>query len=177
MCAELLYPYIKHALGTLYPAYKTWKVLKRKDETKRRRWMIYWVSFAAFQTIEPIADITIIFITPFYFLIKILIITWLVYGTRILYESIINRELTKREKAIDRWLNKIYKLREEIIAFVWFELSNGLVRMFTTLMSGTCANVLHYESNDATIQYESSDNTVQYDSNDNMLQYESNDMM
>lgn len=35
MLTPILYPYIKFALGNLYPAYKTWKALKRKDITTR----------------------------------------------------------------------------------------------------------------------------------------------
>jgi len=33
MFLSILYPYIKFAFGTLYPAYKTWKALKRKEDT------------------------------------------------------------------------------------------------------------------------------------------------
>lgn len=35
MLLTLFYPFIKFALGTLYPAYKTWKSLGRKDDTIR----------------------------------------------------------------------------------------------------------------------------------------------
>lgn len=35
MFSNIIYPYIKFTLGTLYPTYKTWKALKRKDETNR----------------------------------------------------------------------------------------------------------------------------------------------
>lgn len=108
----------------------------KQNKTKQRRWMKYWISFAVFQTAEPLADVTIIFITPFYYLLKILLITWLVYGTKIIYDSIIDRELKKREKSIDRWLTKTYKLRDEFIALIWFELSRCSMRIITALMSG-----------------------------------------
>lgn len=98
--------------------------------------MKYWVSFAAFQTFELAADFILVFLIPFYHLFKLLIILWLVYGARVVYDSIINRELVKREKAIDEQLNKIYKLRNELIATVWFEASRCSVRVATALMSG-----------------------------------------
>lgn len=98
--------------------------------------MKYWVSFAAFQSFELAADIILIFLIPFYYLFKLLVIVWLVYGTRMVYDTIINRELTKREKAIDKQLSKVFKLRDEIIATIWFEMSRCSVRIVTALMSG-----------------------------------------
>lgn len=135
MLLSILYPYARFTLGTLYPAYKTWKALKRKDETTRRRWMKYWVSFSAFQAFELIADFTIAYLIPFYIELKLLAILWLVHGTKFIFDTIVNRELTKREKSIDRWLTKIYKVRDEITALVWFEASRFLVRILTSLMS------------------------------------------
>lgn len=98
--------------------------------------MKYWVSFGLFQLAEFISDITLIFIMPFYYEIKLALILWLVHGTKLVYDSIVNRELTKREKAIDKWLTRINKYRDEIIALFWFEISRCSVRIIAALMSG-----------------------------------------
>lgn len=136
MFLQIIYPYMKFALGNLYPAYRTWKALKRKDETNRRRWMKYWVSFAAFQMFEFISDYTLVFIIPFYHEMKLMCIIWLVVGTKLVFDSIVNRELAKREKTIDKWLLRFSKYRNEMIAIIWFEISRCSVRLITLLMTG-----------------------------------------
>jgi hypothetical protein len=97
--------------------------------------MKYWVSYGLFQFVEFFSDITLIYIMPFYYEIKLALILWLVHGTKLVYDSIVNRELTKREKTIDKWLTRINKYRDEIIALVWFEISRCSVRIIAALMS------------------------------------------
>lgn len=98
--------------------------------------MKYWVSFSAFQVFEYISDITLAFILPFYIELKLTFLCWLVLGTKLIFDSIVNRELTKREKAIDKWLNRIGKARNELVAIIWFEVSRCSIKIFTALMSG-----------------------------------------
>lgn len=57
-------------------------------------------------------------------------------GTKLIFDSIVNRELTKREKTIDKWLNRIGKARNELVAIIWFEVSRCSIKIFTALMSG-----------------------------------------
>lgn len=97
--------------------------------------MKYWVSYGLFQLAEFISDITLIFIMPFYYEIKLALLLWLVHGTKLVYDSIVNRELAKREKTIDKWLTRINKYRDEIIALFWFEISRCSVRIIAALMS------------------------------------------
>lgn len=99
--------------------------------------MKYWVSYGAFQAFELVADFTLAYILPFYMELKLVAIMWLVLGTKLIFDSIVNRELTKREKSIDRWLNKTTKLRDEIVAMIWFEVSRCSIKLFTSLMSGS----------------------------------------
>lgn len=97
--------------------------------------MKYWVSFGAFQLFELVADFTIAFILPFYNELKLALIIWLVIGTKLVFDTIVNRELTKREKSIDRWLNKVSKLRDEFIASLWFELSRSSINIIRSLVT------------------------------------------
>lgn len=93
--------------------------------------MKYWVSFSAFQLFELFADFTIGFILPFYIELKLISIVWLVLGTKLIFDSIVNRELTKREKSIDKWLNKIFKGRDELVAMIWYEISRCSIKIVT----------------------------------------------
>lgn len=88
---------------------------------------------------ELVADITLAFILPFYIELKLAFLVWLVLGTKLIFDSIVNRELTKREKAIDRWLNKIGKARNELVAMVWYEISRCSIKIAATIMSGGLA--------------------------------------
>lgn len=98
--------------------------------------MKYWVSFSAFQIAEFGADLTLAYIVPLYYEIKLSLILWIVLGTKMFFDSIVNRELTKREKAIDKFLTKSAKARDEVIATAWFEVSRCSVKIFTLLMTG-----------------------------------------
>lgn len=98
--------------------------------------MKYWVSFSAFQVFEYISDITLAFILPFYIELKVTFLCWLVLGTKLIFDSIVNRELTKREKTIDKWLNRIGKARNEFVAIIWFEVSRFWIKVLTSIMSG-----------------------------------------
>lgn len=98
--------------------------------------MKYWVTYGAFQMFELFADFTLAFILPFYIELKILTIIWLVLGTKLVFDTIVNRELARREKSIDRWLHKLSKARDELLALVWYEVSQCSLKILTTLMSG-----------------------------------------
>lgn len=112
--------------------------------------MKYWVSFAAFQVFEFVSDYTLAFIVPFYLELKITCILWLVMGTKLIFDSIVNRELTKREKTIDKWLNRFSKARNEMVALVWFEMSRCSVKIITMLMSvGMSALLIEESSNES----------------------------
>lgn len=86
---------------------------------------------------ELVADIILGFIMPFYIEIKMAFIMWLVLGTNLIYDSIVDRELKKREKSIDKWLTRVGKLRDELIALVWFEVSRCSVKIITSIFSGS----------------------------------------
>lgn len=98
--------------------------------------MKYWVSFSAFQTVEPIADLTLAYFLPFYIELKFIAIIWLVLGTRLIFDSIVDKELTKCEKSIDKWLNRTTKIRDETISLIWYEFTRCSFKILTTIMTG-----------------------------------------
>lgn len=92
---------------------------------------------------ELVADITLAYIIPFYLELKLLAIIWLVVGTRLIFDSIVDRELSKREKAIDKWLGRGKRAREEFLAVVWFEVSRCSMKILTALMYGGLSGLKH----------------------------------
>lgn len=95
-------------LGTLYPAYSSYKAIRNKDVDEYVKWMMYWVVFALFTTAETITDVFFGFWFPFYYEIKIIVVLWLLSpateGSSILYRKFVHPILVKREKEIDEYL-------------------------------------------------------------------------
>lgn len=95
--------------GTLYPAYASYKAVKTKNVKEYVKWMMYWIVFAFFTTVETFADIFVSWI-PFYYELKILFVLWLLSpatkGASILYRKFIHPQLAKRETEIDKYISK-----------------------------------------------------------------------
>lgn len=96
-------------LGTLYPAYRSYKAIKNKDLREYVKWMMYWIVFALFTTMETFLDIFFSWF-PFYYEIKILFIIWVLSpatrGSSLLYKKVVHPMLTSREKEIDDLIEK-----------------------------------------------------------------------
>ena len=123
---------IRLVLGTLYPAYRSYKAIKNKDVREhvslniiyicflmiakinlftitKVKWMMYWIVFALFTTLETFLDIFFSWF-PFYYEIKILFILWVLSpatrGSSLLYKKVVHPMLTSREKEIDDLIEK-----------------------------------------------------------------------
>lgn len=96
-------------LGTLYPAYRSYKALKNKDLREHVKWMMYWIVFALFSTLETFLDVFVSWF-PFYYEIKILFILWVLSpatrGSSILYKKVVHPMLNSREQEIDELIEK-----------------------------------------------------------------------
>ncbi|XP_014666527.1 PREDICTED: receptor expression-enhancing protein 1-like isoform X2 [Priapulus caudatus] len=92
-------------LGTLYPAYASYKAVKTKNVNEYVKWMMYWIVFALFTAVETFADVLVSFWMPFYYEIKIVFVLWLLSpatrGASFLYRKFLHPTLNKREKEID----------------------------------------------------------------------------
>lgn len=96
-------------LGTLYPAYRSYKAIKNKDLREHVKWMMYWIVFALFTTLETFLDIFLSWF-PFYYEIKIVFILWVLSpatrGSSILYKKVVHPMLNSREQEIDELIEK-----------------------------------------------------------------------
>uniref|UniRef100_F7A9F0 Receptor expression-enhancing protein n=1 Tax=Monodelphis domestica TaxID=13616 RepID=F7A9F0_MONDO len=95
--------------GMLYPAYASYKAVKTKNIREYVRWMMYWIVFAFFMTVETFTDIFISWF-PFYYEIKIAFVVWLLSpytkGASLLYRKFVHPALSYREKEIDSYIVK-----------------------------------------------------------------------
>lgn len=105
MISQLVSRVISLGLGTLYPAYRSYKAVRTKNVKEYVKWMMYWVVFALFTTAETFTDVFIAFWFPFYFEIKIIMLIWLLSpttnGSSILYRKFVHPYLMKKEDKID----------------------------------------------------------------------------
>lgn len=105
MISQLLSRLIVLGLGTLYPAYRSYKAVKSKDVREYVKWMMYWIVFAIFTLLETFTDFFLAFWFPFYYEIKIVTVIWLLSpatkGSSILYRRFVHPWLVQKEERID----------------------------------------------------------------------------
>lgn len=95
--------------GTLYPAYSSYKAVKTKNVKEYVKWMMYWIVFAFFTTVETLTDIILSWF-PFYFELKMAFVIWLLSpytkGSSVLYRKFVHPTLSSKEKEIDEYISQ-----------------------------------------------------------------------
>lgn len=93
--------------GTLYPAYASYKAIRTRNAKEYAKWMMYWVVFAFFLSIETFSDVFLSWM-PFYYELKIVFVIWLLSpmtkGSSFLFKKFVHPQLKKREKEIDEYI-------------------------------------------------------------------------
>merc|ERR1719412_278833 len=109
-----LFALFRLVLGTLYPAYASYKAVRTKNVREYVKWMMYWIVFAAFSLFETFADIFVAFWFPFYYEVKILLLIWLIspvsrgsLGSSIIYRKFVHPALMKKEDEIDHMMLRL----------------------------------------------------------------------
>uniref|UniRef100_A0A8C5RSG0 Receptor accessory protein 4 n=1 Tax=Laticauda laticaudata TaxID=8630 RepID=A0A8C5RSG0_LATLA len=107
MVAWALSRAVQLLLGTLYPAYASYKAVRNKDVREYVRWMMYWIVFALFMATETVTD-TFVSWFPFYYEIKMAFVVWLLSpytkGASLLYRKFVHPTLSSKEKEIDHFI-------------------------------------------------------------------------
>jgi len=110
MISSLLSRVISLGLGTLYPAYRSYKAVRTKDVREYVKWMMYWVIFAIFTTAETFTDVFLGFWFPFYFEMKIAALLCILpnftNGSSILFRKFVHPYLKKNEEKIDGMIER-----------------------------------------------------------------------
>jgi receptor expression-enhancing protein 1/2/3/4 len=103
MVSSLLARCVIVTIGTLYPAYRSYKSLINSDLREVVNCLRYWTVFAIFIACETITDVFLSWF-PFYYWIKIIILLWIVSptGSTLLYKRFIQPLLKEREQEIDQ---------------------------------------------------------------------------
>lgn len=105
MITQLLSSIIILCLGTLYPAYRSYKALKTRDAREYVKWMMYWIVFAICSLISSFTDIFVSFWFPFYYELKIIIVFYLLSptttGSSVLYRRFVHPWFIRHEDRID----------------------------------------------------------------------------
>ncbi|XP_067838397.1 receptor expression-enhancing protein 1-like isoform X4 [Heptranchias perlo] len=95
--------------GTLYPAYSSYKAVKTKNVKEYVKWMMYWIIFALFTTLETFTDLFLPWF-PFYYELKIAFVIWLLSpytkGSSVLYRKFVHPTLSSKEQEIDEYLSQ-----------------------------------------------------------------------
>jgi receptor expression-enhancing protein 1/2/3/4 len=73
------------------------------------RWMMHWVVFSCFVTLETFSDMFISWF-PFYYEAKLLVVFWLLSpmtkGSSILYKKFVHPKLSRHEQEIDEYISQ-----------------------------------------------------------------------
>ena len=108
MLSALISRVISLGLGTLYPAYASYKAVRTKNVKEYVKWMMYWIVFALFTSVETFSDFLFSFWFPFYYEIKIIFLIWLLSpatkGSSLLYRKFVHPQLLRREQKIDEMI-------------------------------------------------------------------------
>eukprot|EP00730_Choanoeca_flexa_P001356 TRINITY_DN1059_c0_g1_i1.p1 TRINITY_DN1059_c0_g1~~TRINITY_DN1059_c0_g1_i1.p1 ORF type:complete len:155 (+),score=34.36 TRINITY_DN1059_c0_g1_i1:125-589(+) len=112
-------------LGTLWPAYKSYKAIKNRDIKEYKRWMQYWTCFGLFLVIEMIADFFVWWF-PFYYEAKLLVVVYLLvpyfHGPTTIFSKVVKPTLDHHEQDIDSVLLQLdkhgYALLPKVLDFI-----------------------------------------------------------
>jgi len=128
-------------LGTIYPAYASYKAVRTKTVSNLYKWTIYWIVFAFLSSLEGFADVLIGFWLPFYEECKILIHLWLIFpvsqrslGSGVIYQRFIHRNMVMREKHIDRSISKFKEISYEGLLQLSMKAANFVKDFFVNLI-------------------------------------------
>lgn len=140
MISSLLSRVISLGLGILYPAYASYKAVRTKNVKEYVKWMMYWIVFALFTSIETFTDLFLSWWFPLYYEIKIVLLIWLLspatHGSSILYRKFVHPALVRREQKIDAMLenaqtqsyNTALELGQRGVRYVTSLVMEGAVR-------------------------------------------------
>ncbi|BFY97636.1 hypothetical protein BsWGS_00676 [Bradybaena similaris] len=140
--------------GTLYPAYASYKAVRTKNVKEYVKWMMYWIVFALFCTVETFSDFLLSWF-PFYYEFKIVFVLWLLspitQGSSFLFRKFVHPQLARREKDIDELIDQTIKQGYS----TFFDLGNkGIKVILKSVITGQSKLVDHlrhsYSTSDLT---------------------------
>eukprot|EP00408_Alexandrium_pacificum_P058409 CAMPEP_0171179826 /NCGR_PEP_ID=MMETSP0790-20130122/13451_1 /TAXON_ID=2925 /ORGANISM="Alexandrium catenella, Strain OF101" /LENGTH=350 /DNA_ID=CAMNT_0011644759 /DNA_START=63 /DNA_END=1115 /DNA_ORIENTATION=+ len=99
-------------LGFLYPAFESFKAAERAQPSVMQFWLMYWVVWSLFVTMEHFCYYFLIWV-PFYYPLKLVALVWLFHpatkGARFVYRWFILPVLLRNQEKIDAALEESSK--------------------------------------------------------------------
>uniref|UniRef100_A0A2C9LRJ2 Receptor expression-enhancing protein n=1 Tax=Biomphalaria glabrata TaxID=6526 RepID=A0A2C9LRJ2_BIOGL len=112
MVSAILSRLVILVFGTLYPAYASYKAVRTKNVKEYVKWMMYWIVFALFCSVETFSDVFLSWL-PFYYELKIVFVLWMLspmtQGSSFLFKKFVHPHLARREKEIDEMIEQASK--------------------------------------------------------------------
>uniref|UniRef100_A0A4W5KFH1 Receptor expression-enhancing protein n=1 Tax=Hucho hucho TaxID=62062 RepID=A0A4W5KFH1_9TELE len=98
-----------HSLAGFSALYFSYADIFRCFNSVSVKWMMYWIVFALFTTVETLTDLFMSWF-PFYFELKIAFVIWLLSpytkGSSVLYRKFVHPTLSNKEKEIDEYITQ-----------------------------------------------------------------------
>uniref|UniRef100_A0A4W5KX48 Receptor expression-enhancing protein n=1 Tax=Hucho hucho TaxID=62062 RepID=A0A4W5KX48_9TELE len=105
----ILSAYSMHSLAGFSALYFSYADIFRCFNSVSVKWMMYWIVFALFTTVETLTDLFMSWF-PFYFELKIAFVIWLLSpytkGSSVLYRKFVHPTLSNKEKEIDEYITQ-----------------------------------------------------------------------
>ena len=98
--------FVSNLVGYLYPLYESYRALSaaKASGQSESQWLTYWIVYGFFTLVESATDLLLYWI-PFYYVVKIVFLIWLMApntkGAAVIYENVIAPVLNKYESTID----------------------------------------------------------------------------
>ena len=77
-------------IGTVYPAYLSFKAIETPETEDDKQWLTYWVVYSVYCVVDDFTDV-LLFWVPFYYVLKLVVLVWLVWprtrGALFIYEK------------------------------------------------------------------------------------------
>lgn len=125
--------------GLAYPSYCSYKAIHEQDPRKYAQWLIYWIVFSLFLSLERFFDHFVVWI-PFYYEIKIIVILWLVSpatkGSTLFYSKLLHPFLIKREQEIDSLIVAFNSLGYSTLKNIFRHLLNFVLAFYGQIQYG-----------------------------------------
>ncbi|VDN07105.1 unnamed protein product [Thelazia callipaeda] len=108
--------FLSHAasliVGALYPAFKTFKVIRDGEYSQMNRWLKYWTVYAGFLAADAIGDALLLpYIVPGYLAMKMGFLLWTASpytdGASLIHQKLVAPVLTLYEQDIDEMLDNM----------------------------------------------------------------------
>uniref|UniRef100_A0A915C1R3 Receptor expression-enhancing protein n=1 Tax=Parascaris univalens TaxID=6257 RepID=A0A915C1R3_PARUN len=125
---EMVFAFLSHAItiaiGAVYPAFKTFKIIRDANIPQMMKWLRYWTVFSSFLAAEVVADTLLLpYIVPGYTLLKFGLLLWIVSpwtnGSEAIFYKVVAPILATHEQEFDSMVSHITSWGQNSVEGIW----------------------------------------------------------